>query len=63
MNHRKNPNKRTSKRASKRHGTTWRFGRAVARAKTRKADLLTALKAATTKKEKPPRQLFPWLYD
>ena len=41
-NYRKSPTKRTSKRASKRFGTTWRFYRAVARAKVRKADLRDA---------------------
>ena len=39
MNHRKNKVTRTCKRSKKRLGLTWRFRRAVERAKIRKTDL------------------------
>jgi len=42
MNHRKSKTKRTGKRDTKRLGLTWRFRRAVVRAKIRNADLRAA---------------------
>ncbi len=46
MNHRKNKVTRTCKRDKKRLGLTWRFRRAVERAKIRKTDLRNIMSGA-----------------